>query len=313
MVYHIVEGDAMKTRLPSFDPRQNMFKPGYEIAHKQDTYLKDVQLHHHDFYEVYFLMSGDVTYAIESNIYHLMPGDVLLISPQELHQMFVQPDMSPYERYVLWIDSELLSQLSSPAADLSRCFDRRRDNFSNLLHLDPELRSTIRSLMEAIYQESQQHLFGEDVLSTALLTSLMVQINRAALSAVAPQAVSRSGKVISEVISYINLHYSEPLSLDQLAERFYMSKYHLSHEFNRQIGISVYKYILKKRLLIARQLLAQGRRPNDVYAECGFKDYPGFFRAFRSEYDIAPREYYDSVHAEDLETAKITNFQHSIR
>lgn len=287
----------MRNRLPTFDPRQEMFRPGYEISHRQDTYLKDVQLHHHDFYEVYFLMSGDVTYAIESNIYHVMPGEVLLISPRELHQLFVQPDMAPYERYVLWLDADLLRSLSSPDADLSQCFNNRREGHSNLLRLQPEQRSAIRSLMEAIYQENTRQNFGDELLSRALLTTLMVQINRAAQQAASSGHASKAGGVVSEVVSYINIHYAEPLSLDMLAEKFYVSKYHLSHEFNRQIGISVYKFVQKKRLLIARQLMAHGHKPNDVFNDCGFRDYVGFYRAFRTEYGVSPREYFDNAHA----------------
>ena len=76
-----------------------------------------------------------------------------------------------------------------------------------------------------------------------------------------------------------------------LAERFFVSKYHLSHEFNRQVGTGVYHYIQKKRLLIARQLLAQGKKPNQVYISCGFTDYTGFYRAFKAEYGVSPREF----------------------
>ena len=96
-------------------------------------------------------------------------------------------------------------------------------------------------------------------------------------------------------VDYVNLHYSEPLSLEQLSELVYVSKYHLSHEFHRLVGTSVYRYIQKKRLMIARQLLSQGQRPNDVYSSCGFSDYAGFYRAFHNEYGISPREFTSSV------------------
>ena len=67
----------------AFDPRQVMNRADFEILHTRDTYLKDVELHHHDFFEVYFLISGDVSYTIESRVSHLMPGDLLLISPKD--------------------------------------------------------------------------------------------------------------------------------------------------------------------------------------------------------------------------------------
>ena len=97
----------------------------------------------------------------------------------------------------------------------------------------------------------------------------------------------------------------EPLSLEQLAEQVYVSKYHLSHEFNRLVGTSVYRYIQKKRLLIARQLLAQGKRPSEVYNACGFGDYAGFYRAFRNEYGVSPREYAYSVRSDADQTGNI--------
>lgn len=96
-------------------------------------------------------------------------------------------------------------------------------------------------------------------------------------------------------MDYINLHYSEPLSLDLLAETFFISKYHLSHEFQRQVGTSVCRYIQKKRLQIARHLLSGGNKPNNVYSICGFGDYTGFYRAFKTEYGTSPREFAESV------------------
>lgn len=288
-----------------FDPRQEMHRQDFEIQYKRDSYLKDVELHHHDFYELYFLMSGDVTYIIESRIYHVLPGDMLLISPRELHQLCIRPEMSSYERYVLWVDPQALQRLSADGCDLARCFDPTRPGYSNLLRLTPEDRSTIQSLMEALHRESNTDGFGTALLRESLLVQLMVSANRLVSQENGqPEETSKSNLAVTKVIDYVNLHYSEPLSLDMLAERFYVSKYHLSHEFNRQVGISIYRYIQKKRLLIARQLLAQGIKPNEVYGMCGFGDYAGFYRAFKAEYGAAPRDYALSVRQWNQEMEK---------
>ncbi len=279
-----------------FDPRQEMRKQDFELQYKRDSYLKDVELHHHDFFELYFLMSGDVTYIIESRIYHMMPGDMLLVSPRELHQLCIRPEMSSYERYVLWVDPQVLRRFSTESTDLGKYFDPTRAGYGNLLRLTPEGRSRIQSLMEALYQESQSGGFGSDLMRESLLMQLLVSISRLVSQEQGQfEEATRSNRAVSKVIDYVNLHYGEPLSLDMLAERFYVSKYHLSHEFNRQVGTSVYRYIQKKRLMIARQLLAQGSKPNEVYSTCGFGDYAGFYRAFKAEYGAAPREYALSV------------------
>ena len=93
------------------------------------------------------------------------------------------------------------------------------------------------------------------------------------------------------VLEYIGEHFCEELSLDSLAERFYVSKYHLSHTFQSAVGTSVYRYIILKRLLMAKQMLAGGIPAGVVCRSCGFKDYANFFRAFKSEYGISPKAY----------------------
>lgn len=279
-----------------FDPRQVMIRPDFELQFKRDAYLQDVQLHHHDFYEIYFLLSGDVTYTIESRLYQVMPGEMLLISPRELHQVCIRPEMSAYERYTLWADPQLLRRLSSERTDLTRCFDPGRPNYGNLLKLKPEEQQLIQSLFEALWQEYDSAGYGSDLLRESILTQLLVAVNRMAEQDSGRfEESSRSSRMVAATVEYINQHYGDPLSLDLLAEQCFVSKYHLSHEFNRQVGTSVHRYILKKRLLNARQLMAEGEAPSRVYNRCGFGDYAGFYRAFRAEYGVAPKEYFHSV------------------
>lgn len=286
----------MAGKLSSYDPRQEMLAADFEIQHKRDTYLKDVELHHHDFYEIYYLVSGDVTYVIEGRLCRVLPGDLLLISPQELHQVSIAPGMEAYERYVLWIDRAAVRRLSSGDTDLERHLDSTRQGYTNLLRLTRDQRQRIRDLMEALFQESDSDDFGAGILRNNLVCSLLIQINRMAEQHPRePETAVHSSRLVSDLVDYVNQHYRERLTLELLAERFYVSKYHLSHEFQKHMGTGVYKYIQKKRLQIARQLLAGGEHPSTVSGLCGFADYAGFYRAFVGEYGVAPRQYADSV------------------
>lgn len=293
----------MTTTPKHYDPQQNMCRPDFELQYKRDIELQNVELHHHDFYEVYFLITGDVTYTIESKLYRVLPGDLLLISPKELHQIYICPERSAYERYVLWVDPKVLTRLSSPQTDLLDCLDPSRPEYRNQIRLTPEAQQRIHGLMSDLYEELQQNSYGSDILPELLLTELLVTINRLAKDTVVPDTEpSRSGEMVSRVVDYITAHYGEALSLESLADQFYISKYHLSHEFNRQVGTSVHRYILKKRLLIARDLLAQGKKPSEVWNPCGFGDYTGFYRAFKAEYGTSPREYAQSVLSRSAES-----------
>ncbi len=275
----------------NFDPRQEMQNRDFELQYKRDTYLKDVELHHHDFYEIYFLLSGDVTYLIESKIVHVMPGDLLLIPPGELHQVIIRPEMSVYERYVLWVSPQYIQKLSSQISDLGIGLNVSGHS-GNQLRLEPEDRSRVRDMLDLLAREGDSEAFGADLMRCGLLTQLLVTISRlVSQNGTRMYEDTRTNRAVMQVMDYVNIHYAEPLSLDMLAEQFFVSKYHLSHEFNRQVGTSLYHYIQKKRLLIARQLLAQGKKPSAVHSACGFSDYTGFYRAFKSEYGISPREF----------------------
>lgn len=279
-----------------FTAQQQMKGVDFELQYKRDDYLNVVELHHHDFYEVFYLVSGDVTYTIESKLYKVLPGDLLLISPKELHQVHIQSERSVYERYVLWLSPDFVQGLSTPESDLLSALEPGRPGYRNQLRLQGGDRSRVLSLLEQLYQEDQTDSFGADLLPRSLLTQLLVTINRLALrEALSVEDLSRSSKTVTQVIEYINIHYGDPLSLDLLAEIFFVSKYHLSHEFQRQVGTGVYRYIQKKRLQIARHLLSQGEKPNLVASLCGFSDYAGFYRAFRSEYGTSPREFLATV------------------
>ena len=98
----------------SFNPytkRQSMIEPDYEVYRYRSTYMNEVELHHHDFYEVYLLLRGRIEYIVENKIYRMRPGDWMLCSPLELHQARIDTDAAAYERIVLWIARPYLDRL----------------------------------------------------------------------------------------------------------------------------------------------------------------------------------------------------------
>ena len=119
----------------------------------------------------------------------------------------------------------------------------------------------------------------------------MVQLNRIALHTQPQQEETAVSNLVDQVLHYIGRHINEELTLDGLAERFFVSKYHLSHTFTREVGVSLHRYIILRRLLMARQLLAAGVPAGQVSSACGFSDYTGFYRAFKAEYGISPAQY----------------------
>lgn len=282
----------MANKIQSFTTRQHMIKPTYEICHYRDHYLDELALHHHDFYEVYLFLSGNVDYIIESRQYRIAPGDILLISPNELHQPILDSVNTEYERIVLWIDKTYLQQFTAIGTDLSRCFERAARDHTNLVRTDSKSLQLLVDILENTSRESESREFGSAIAADTLLIQALVLLNRMAeRDGQTAELEEKAGSVVSQVLAYINDHYHEELSLDFLANTFFISKYHLSREFNRLTGISVYRYIIQKRLVMAKQMLSQGIPSSEVYQHCGFGDYSNFYRAFKSEYQTSPKEY----------------------
>ena len=290
----------MAHKTHSFMERQKMSRNTFEAYHYRDESGKEVSLHHHEFYEIYFFVSGNVSYNIESRSYRLSPGDVLLINPQELHQPVFSPEKQNYERYVLWISSSFLQQFILPDQDLSQCFDTSQPTHTNLIRPDGVTRELLTYLFQQLIREQDSREFAAELNCLSLLAQLLVLVNRTALRAGrAPEPRENADSVVYRMLGYINEHYSEDLSLDLLANEFFLSKYHLSREFSRVVGTSVHRYIVQKRLIMARQMMAAGTSTSEVSQLCGFGDYSNFYRAFTNEYQISPRKYMEELKREN--------------
>ena len=196
---------------------------------------------------------------------------------------------------MLWIARPYLENLSTPRTSLTRCFDTTVPGHTNLLRLPGATGAPLRTTVDRLCALKASKDYGNDLLAQSALVELMVGLNRAAAERGDARPTGTSDQVVDAVLHYINEHYSEALTLDQLAEKFFISKYHLLRKFDAQVGTTVHRYILQKRLLNAKQLLAGGVPPNEVCQYCGFGDYANFYRAFRAEYNQTPRQYIQST------------------
>lgn len=106
-----------------------------------------------------------------------------------------------------------------------------------------------------------------------------------------PQSVQSSPDTMQRVMAYINEHYAQPLTLDEIADAFFISKSYLSHEFVRYTNTSVYEYIQFRRICGAKLLIASGVSLTDAAFQSGFNSYSSFLRTFRKTAGISPTDF----------------------
>lgn len=293
-----IRGAVMKQKTHVYLTRQYMLSSDYEIFHYSNTNLSGVSLHHHDFYECYLFLSGNVTYLIEGKSYLLTPGDIVLVNSKELHQAFINSMDSAYDRFVLWINPNFLRELSTEETDLTRCFES--PNRKNVLRVDYEWQQNIRILMNKLIALERFQGIGSELLYKAYITELMVYINNLTFNKeVRPDVEVKKSNLIELILEYINAHIDEDITIDELSEHTYLSKFHLSREFKKHTGTTLHRYILQKKLIAAKELILKEIPITHVYEQCGFGDYSNFFRAFKNEYGMTPKQYYEAMKKSD--------------
>ncbi len=98
----------------------------------------------------------------------------------------------------------------------------------------------------------------------------------------------KSSSILADVMEYICENPSKDLSIRALSEIFHISESGISHLFKKEFGISIHKYIIQKRLLFARTLMANGASPTAIFAEAGFGDYSSFYKAYIKYFGSLP-------------------------
>ncbi len=268
---------------------QLMNNNDYEIAFYKDKDFKKVSLHSHDFYELYFFINGNASYIIEDSYYTLQSGDILLISPRDLHQLDINDAKATYERIVLWLNPRYLKELSTPKTNLAECFELSY-KCKNYLIRDYPLSETIKTDLEELCAYSSSGEFGADVAAEILIRRVLLRLAVHARSADCGNG-QRNLSAVSKTMNYICENIDGQLSLDNIAEAMFISKFHLSRIFKKETNTTIHQYILKKRLIMSKQLIEKKLPITEVYQKCGFADYTHFFRAFKHEYGITPKQY----------------------
>lgn len=272
--------------------RANQMPPGraFEAWRLTDTATQPRVFHSHEHYEIYFFLRGHTRVIVEG--FDICPrrGDVLVFPPHRLHRNIHLDSDEPYERFYLYATRDFLQSVSGDGFDLlqeldgllagGRCHFRLND-----AALEELQRLTDDVIAAAAGDSPAEQLMNRHRMGMLLIRTLMHL--RTGGAPVPANEVSPMG----EVVRYLSEHVTEPVTLEELEGIFFMSRYALLRQFREHTGMTIHRYLLTKRVLMAQEFLAQGMKPNQVSEHCGFADYTSFYRAFRSRTGMSPVQY----------------------
>lgn len=269
--------------------KYNMESTNYEIHHMTTTTPLHITYHNHDYHEVLFFVSGHLKYMIEGNIYNLKPGDILITNNKEMHKPLLDAT-KPYERFVLWIHPKFIKKLGDDSMNLAASFDLASKNQCHLLRPSSSMHILISNVLVNLERANTDSSFGSPLLQKTYLTELLIYLNQLSINNLyQDESIQEYDHRINDVMKYITNNLNETLTLDQIADEFYLSKYHLCRLFKKHVGMSIYQYIIKKRLIIAKSLLISGSDVRTAFINSGFSDYSNFLKAFKNEYGVLPK------------------------
>lgn len=258
----------------------------FRLFHLHSPTGTSVEYHYHEFCKLLLLISGRGGYVVEGQRYLLQPGDIVLIGSRCAHRPELEEDV-PYERVIIYIDPDFLQSASGTGCNLMELFTANR---GHVLRLRENERKKIFALSSALEKELSGEEYGRQILSNGALLRLLVEIGRAQHreDSQNPAPVTPDDPRVMEWMEYLDRHLSEDLDMDALAERFYISKFHMMRLFKAKTGFTIHTYLLQRRLLAARQLIERGMLATEACYRSGFRSYSSFTRAYSKHFGTTP-------------------------
>lgn len=251
------------------------------------------RLHFHDHYELLLPLTSPGNIFVNDQVYPLRRGTLYLIGENTLHRTMAT---GFHARYVLHISRKALTELSTPQTDFTQL---TRDAFRRAA-LNSDQMTEMIELFQGLERNKNDGSFGSDIHQMVALLNLLIRVAPTLNASTAGESIRNKDFLrVAPILDYIRDNLSEPLTLDQIAGQFYISKHYLCRIFKSATGFSVMEYIIYSRVLKARQLLQDGVSVQQAGEMSGFSDNSHFIRTFGHLTGTSPGRYAKEYQSSD--------------
>lgn len=247
----------------------------FKLFHLKDKSKTEYSFHYHDFYKLIIFIKGQVTYSIEGKDYELTPYDIVIVGKNDIHCPKISSDVE-YERYVLYLSEKFLEEDDR----LKCCFERSKHEHNYVTRLESSDFEYVLDLLKHAESDISSDKYAGDLYGRLKVYEAILKINESVYN----NGLCFSGNVhynqkIVDVCEYINNHLNEELSVEKLADQFFISKYYFMRLFKEHSGVSLHQYIIEKRVIYALSLQNAGYSIKESSELAGFNDYSTYLRA----------------------------------
>ena len=249
-----------------------------KLVHQDEWAMHD--LHSHPHYELYFLSKGSRTFFLSNALYKLQAPAIVVIPPHVMHKT----EGGAFERFNVNVSVDYLNEFEKETLEKKSLsiIKPKPTEEAELLHILNLLNATDRR---------QKH--GENILNT-LFSYFIFTVDRLAGSSQTPHTERKNNipTLVLKVIDYINEHYDQKQTLDELAKYFFVSRSTLIYNFKKYTNCSLIDFLLNVRLTKAKELLLNTKKSVSEIAElCGFCSANYFGLMFKKKENLSPANF----------------------
>lgn len=243
-------------------------------------------------YSITIVLEGEGVCFVEGKGHTLSPGTIVVVSPEEV-RLFRLKQSGCHRRISLYFSGQLLSSLWDYELSLLQIFSGHAPGEENRYGPEQYNPQQVGSLLEQLCALLEQ----EESETKAPRAQLLILQLLVCLYESRRQVPVRMGsfvpnEITAKICNYIKDHLTEELTYQQLQSRFYVSRYQLSHVFQRDTGMTLNEYILYKRLIKAVSLIRGGQGLEAAAYKAGFCTYSHFYKVFRKRFGVSPKTYF---------------------
>jgi len=265
--------------------------PQIELVESADFFIEKEEyrgamyaMHHHRTFELYFLIKGEREYFIEDRFFKLTEGDMVLIPRGMLHRTAGKGA----SRFLIHFSKEFLAKYFTREA-LAPIIERRPFVFRGDEREREQLSAVLHTLLsEYTRAEREGTPQNEPMLAGYLYRLLFTMVY--ANNTYVPHDYADAR--VAQVVKHINENYSQITDIEEIADHFFISKYHLCRIFNKNLGISLVTYLNTIKIREACEMIKRKEgNLTEIAMRCGFNSSSYFCKVFKSEKGISPTEY----------------------
>jgi len=268
-----------------------LIEDDFVVAHKADRVHFMDKPHFHDGFEIHFTLTNGTVYQIDERKFEADAGSIALFSSEEVHRVSIDRSRL-YERYFLLFRPRFIQgiTINYPAILDILSKNRKRD----CLELTSSQQATFIRLYDELIEINDKR---EEELNNLLLElklgEILVLLNQLFDGDdKMHQPISyEHSQLISEIVNFIKSNYADEITLDSLAERFFVSKSTIIRSFKDVMGMTPTQYLIYTRIMESRKFLSKGFSVKEVAAKIGYKDESSFIKKFKEIQGESPKQY----------------------